>query len=110
MVFRQMRIEKRIAREEEIAPFAVEDRGIVIVLERGSADRLAVNERGMRGIDVDQPAPPGPQGEIDVVVDDRLRFVEAAERIEGLAPGQQARPGNGDDVALGQGEAEISRI
>src|SRR5260370_31875926 len=50
MVLRQMRAEIRIAGKKEIAPFPVEDRRIVIVVERGPADRLVMNERGMRRI------------------------------------------------------------
>src|SRR5712691_6405345 len=45
MVLGQMRAEIRVACEEEIAPFAVEDGSIVIVVERGPADRLVMNER-----------------------------------------------------------------
>jgi hypothetical protein len=62
-----------------------------------------VHEAGMRRVQVDQPALPGPQTIIDVVVDDRMGLVEATERDEGVAPGHQASAGHGDDIALRQG-------
>ena len=102
MVFRQMRVEIRIAGDKDMPPFALEHGGVVFVVEGGAADHLVMDQRRVRGIDVEEPALPGAQAIIDIVVDDPVRFVEAAERVESRPPRQQAGAGNGDDVALGQ--------
>ena len=39
-----------------------------------------------------------------------MRFVEAAQGIESLAPGQKAGAGHRDHVALGQRQPEIAGI
>src|SRR5260370_23340125 len=72
MVLGQMRTEIRIARKEEIAPFAVEDHCIVIIVERSPADRLVMNQRGMRSVNGKQALLPSAQRIVEVVVDDGL--------------------------------------
>ena len=64
----------------------------------------------MRREDRDQPLLPGPQAVIEIVVDDEMSLVEAAEPVEGFPPGHQARAGQRDDVALGAGQAEIAGL
>src|SRR4051812_19243639 len=51
-----------------------------------------------------------PQAEIQVIVGDLVRFIEAAEPLEHAPPHQHAGTGHGDDVALRQVKAEITRI
>ena len=48
LVPRQMRAEKRVAGEKQVAPFAVEDGGIVLVGHAGTADGLVMDESRVR--------------------------------------------------------------
>ena len=110
LVPRQMRAEKRVAGEKQVTPFAVEDGGIVLVGHAGTADRLVMNETSMRGEHRIEPLFADPQAVIEIVVDDEVRLVEAAEAVEGFARGHQARAGQRDDVTLGARQSEIAGL
>ena len=91
-------------------PFAVEHGGVVVVCQPGPAHRFVVNEPRVRSVDVDEAALPSAQAEIEIVVDNSVRLVEAAERVESFAPGQKTGAGHRDHVALGQRQPEIAGI
>src|SRR3977135_2641588 len=62
LVWREMRVEKRVSGQKEVAPFAVEHGGIVLVRHPGSADRLVMDQPGVRGGERDAhplDSPPG---------------------------------------------------
>ena len=80
------------------------------VLQPIAAGRFVVDQRCMRRVDGQLAGLVRAQAEIQVVVDDLVRFVEAAERLEDVAAHQHAGAGHRDDVALGQRQAEIARV
>ena len=69
-----------------------------------------MDELGERRVDALQAALMDLKAEIEVVVDDRMRLVEAAEIPERLGADQHAGAGHGDHVALGERKAEIAGI
>src|SRR5260370_39964173 len=50
VLLRQTGVKKRIARDKDVPPFAVEGGRIVGVVEGGPADHLGVDQRGGRGM------------------------------------------------------------
>ena len=85
-------------------------RQVVIVLDLRPAGQFVVDQAGIGREDRAQPGAMGAQAEVQVVVDDTMRFVEAAQPVEDLPPHQHAGAGDRDYVALGQRQAEIARL
>src|SRR6185437_4511833 len=106
----QMQMMEAIPRAETPPPPASESLPVELVAKVIAAGELVVNQHRVRGVD-DALAPlPGAQAIVDVIVDDVVRFVEPALRLEFAAPDHEAGAGHGDDVALAEAQAEIARI
>ena len=97
---------ERIAEPEGVAPDVIEPRLVENVVHFRAARHLVVGEGRVRRIDDAQTRPPHSQAHVDVIVDDRMLLVEAADLIESGAAHKHAGARQRRDVALGDREAE----
>ena len=109
-VARQTRVEVGIAGGEQRAPPRLEVPQIEDILQPVAAGRLVVHQRGVWREHDQLPGAMRAQAEVEVVVDDLVRFLEATERFVDAAPHQHAGAGHRNDIALCQGQAEVTRF
>src|SRR5262249_39054023 len=83
---------------------------IVALIHSAAACALMMHQNGVGSEHAQQPASPDFQTIIEIVVDDLMSLVEAADPLENEPPCQQTSARHGSDVALGQCQTEIARI
>ena len=105
---RQAWAEIRIAGSEQRAPACFELVDIEHVRLTIAAGSLIVHQRGMWRVHNQLARPVRPQAEVQTVVDDFMRFLEAAECLIDTASHQHAGAGHRDDTALRQRQAKIA--
>ena len=103
---RQARMMEGVAEPERVAPDVIEPGLVENVVHFGAARHLVVGEGRVRRVDDAQTRAPHSQAHVDVVVDDRMLLIEAADLIESGAAHQHAGARQRRDVALGDREAE----
>ena len=97
---RQVRIEIRIARSELRLPVIVEMREVIHVLQPFPAGEFVMDQCRIGRENCQIAGLVGSQAEIQIVVDDLVRFIETTQGFEQFAPHQQAGAGHGHDIAL----------
>ena len=109
-VARQARTEIWITAGEYGLPTFLEMAKIEYVFQAITAGGFVMQQRCIRRVYDELAALVSAQAEVEIVVDDLVRFLEAAERLVDAAPHQHAGAGHCNDVALGQCKTEIARI